>query len=191
MRGHHDEAFLWTPQTSYGNHLTSTATSKVKKDFCSSFSLVLLSLLRPSIFPSMFRSFCFIAALAATEAFVPSTTGRQNNHLPALGLTVDDGMDLVAASQQMYRRHQDLDANDDHDDDDDDNQFFHQAAAVDDDTVPSVITAPRGAAIAFVKRLFAQPTAAFHPHEAEGLDSYQGESDGDDIVYFPVRVTNR
>ena len=138
----------------------------------------------------MFRSFCFIAALAATEAFVPSTTGRQNNHLPALGLTVDDGMDLVAASQQMYRRHQDLDANDDHDDDDD-NQFFHQAAAVDDDTVPSVITAPRGAAIAFVKRLFAQPTAAFHPHEAEGLDSYQGESDGDDIVYFPVRVTNR
>ena len=126
------------------------------------------------------RSLCLIAAFgfASVGAFSPNSMASRRQNM-ACFLTTNDGMDLVAASKQLYRSLEDIEDNDV-------DEYFVDAfdepiAAVE----PSVITAPRGAAIAFVRRLFAQPTAAFHPHEAEGLDSYEGE-DGDDVVYFPV-----
>ena len=108
------------------------------------------------------------------EAFAPNSFGSHPRHV-ALHLKIEDGSDLVAASQQVYRpSHQD-----------DDDELFE--ASFDSAAVcPSLITAPRSAAISFVRRLFAQPTAAFHPHKAESLDDYAAEEG--DVVYFPVRV---
>ena len=123
--------------------------------------------------------------IATTGAFSPSSMASRRNM--ACSLTINDGRDLVAASEQLYRRS--LQHYEENDDDDEYDEVLDATAAAetepDDGVEPSLITAPRGAAIAFVRRLFAQPTAAFHPHEAEGLDSYENE-DGDDVVYFPV-----
>ena len=96
-------------------------------------------------------------------------------------------MDLVAASQQVYRQQQQQQQQDDTSD-----EYFEGAYSDDtiavvmpEDAEPSLITAPRGAALAFVRRLSAHPTAAFHPDRTEALDSYE-TTEGDDVVYFPV-----
>ena len=135
------------------------------------------------------RTFALTAALGLTTAgaFSPSSMASRRMATTGCSLTVEDGMDLVEASQQIYRRH----VEDESDDYLDDPSFLEdqeaQRAVVEwDDEQPSLITSPRAATVAFVRRLFSQPSAAFHPHEAEGLDSYRAE-EGEDVVYFPVR----
>eukprot|EP00977_Amphora_coffeiformis_P009389 scaffold2168_cov180-Amphora_coffeaeformis.AAC.8 len=139
----------------------------------------MLASLRMSLLVALVGSTC--------QAFSPNSLSSVRGTTPTICfLTIEDGNDLVAASQQVYRPVLQV-----HDEDGED--LLHpedlpvkqHAAAVD-----SLITAPRDTAIAFVKRLFAQPTAAFHPHEAEGLDEYSNH-DGDDVVYFPVCVLVR
>ena len=133
------------------------------------------------------RVLSFFMFAASIEAFCPNSfSSRQNT---AMHLKIEDGKELVAASQKVYRSLEDDDFFDDelfeNDDTDDDRVVVTRGDA---EVEPSLITAPRGMALAFVKRLFAQPTAAFHPNEAESLDEYSNDEGGDDVVYFPVRL---
>lgn len=150
----------------------------------------------------MFEFRCFLALLVASstsEAFAPSSSWRPSSSMTpsALYLTTDDCQELVAASKVFYHghHHHHHGVQDDAADDEEAEDWTtlvlpdsHAAAA------SAASTARRSNAVAFVRRLFAQPTAAFHPHAAEGLDEYAVAADvaaaadgGDDIVYFPVR----
>lgn len=134
--------------------------------------------------------FLLAAFVSCGQAFSPNSFSSVRTRASTAGcyLTIKDGNDLVAASQEVYRPVQVFDE----DGDDLLSQGDLPMASTAVELEPSLITAPRGVALSFVKRLFAQPTAAFHPHEAEGLDGYPGEEqeDGDDVVYFPVSVTS-
>ena len=119
-------------------------------------------------------------AISTCQAFSPNSLSSTRSTPAICFLTIEDGSDLVAASQQVYRPVQVRD-------DDGEDLLNPEDIPLKSSSVelePSLITSPRDSAIAFVKRLFAQPTASFHPHQAEGLDEYSG--DGDDVVYFPV-----
>lgn len=119
---------------------------------------------------------CACVFVTAIEAFSPNTFVSPRG--TALSLTMKDGNDLVAASQRVYRPL--------HDEDEEEILLMETSL---DEGCPSLITAPRSAAVSFVKRLFAQPSAAFHPHRAESLDDYTADEDAErDVVYFPVRA---
>ena len=135
------------------------------------------------------RMLLLAAVCGSIEAFCPNAFF--GSHPPryaskaagALHLKIEDGKDLVAASKQVYRPSH-------HADNDDEETLVSSWDVAVSDVCPSVITAPRSAAISFVKRLFAQPTAAFHPHQAESLDDFDAKEE-DDVVYFPVRALFR
>ena len=142
----------------------------------------------PCIMLASLRRLLLVTLVGSTcQAFSPNSFSSARSTSPTVCfLTIEDGSDLVAASQQVYRPVQV------HDEDGEDllNPEDLPMSSVAVELEPSLITAPRHAALAFVKRLFAQPTAAFHPHQAEGLDGYPGEEQegGDDVVYFPVCI---
>ena len=135
------------------------------------------------------RQFWFfvISVRASVDAFVPNSLWRRTPQHDTTAvcryLTIHDGNDLVAASQQVYRPL----VSDDGDEEAEDDAIPLEAATSTTTTnlPPSMITSPRRAALSIVTRLFATPTAAFHPHEGESLDEYDVNAD---IDYFPVRL---
>ena len=125
-----------------------------------------------------------VLALDPSTAFSTHAMATKRHSATHVSLTEQDCQDLVAASRKVYRPpvEEPLDQDrlwDDHDEEVNDSIVWEAAF-----TAPSLITSPRSAALAFVKRLFAQPSAAVHP-KAEGLEDCD-DSKKDDICYFPL-----